>query len=53
MDLCKETVWDTPNVGIQYAKLEEVGHIYDFLVGLKPKFAIVCGRILDKDLFPP
>ncbi|KAL0543620.1 hypothetical protein IC582_018720 [Cucumis melo] len=46
MDLCRETVWDTPNDGTQYAKLEEVNRIYDFLARLNPKFDTVCGRIL-------
>ena len=34
MDLCRETIWDTPNDGVQYAKLEEVDHIYGFQQGL-------------------
>ncbi|KAA0050709.1 Beta-galactosidase [Cucumis melo var. makuwa] len=38
MDLCKETVWDTPNDSTQYAKLEEADPVYDFLAGLNPKF---------------
>ncbi|KAA0048776.1 reverse transcriptase [Cucumis melo var. makuwa] len=41
MDLYKETIRDV----IQYAKLEEVGRIYDFLAGLNPKFNTICGRI--------
>ncbi|KAA0057570.1 uncharacterized protein E5676_scaffold411G002330 [Cucumis melo var. makuwa] len=46
MDLCRETVWDIPNDGTQYAKLEEADRVYDFLVRLNPKFDNVCGRIL-------
>ena len=46
MDLCKETICDTSNDDIQYARHEEANRIYDFLVGLNPKFDIVCGRIL-------
>ena len=53
MDFCRETVWDTPNYGIQYAKLEEADCIYNFLVGLNPKFDIVCGRVLGKRPLPP
>ncbi|KAA0060527.1 Retrovirus-related Pol polyprotein from transposon TNT 1-94 [Cucumis melo var. makuwa] len=45
MDLCRETVWDTPNDDTQYAKLEEIDHVYDFLAGLNPKFDTVCGCI--------
>ncbi|TYK05159.1 UBN2_3 domain-containing protein [Cucumis melo var. makuwa] len=45
MDLCREIVWDTPNDGTQYAKLEEADRVYDFLAGLNHKFDIVCGRI--------
>ncbi|TYK23966.1 UBN2_3 domain-containing protein [Cucumis melo var. makuwa] len=52
MDLCKEAVWDTPNDGTQYAKLEEVDRVYDFLVGLNPKFDTVCGRILGQRPLP-
>ncbi|KAA0054721.1 protein strawberry notch [Cucumis melo var. makuwa] len=43
--LVHETVWDTPNDGIQYGRLE-ADRIYDFLAGLNPKFDIVCGCIL-------
>ncbi|KAA0026292.1 Beta-galactosidase [Cucumis melo var. makuwa] len=52
MDLCKKTVWDTLNDGIQYAKLEEADHIYDFPAGLDPKFDIVCGHILGQRPLP-
>ncbi|KAL4016805.1 hypothetical protein IC575_024462 [Cucumis melo] len=52
MDLCIETVWDTPNDGTQYAKLEEADRVYDFLTGLNPKFDIVCGRILGQRPLP-
>ncbi|KAL0556855.1 hypothetical protein IC582_005372 [Cucumis melo] len=52
MDLCRETVWDIPNNGTQYAKLEEVDRVYDFFVGLNPKFDIVCGRILGQRHLP-
>ncbi|TYK02486.1 Beta-galactosidase [Cucumis melo var. makuwa] len=51
MDWCREIVWDTPN-DTQYAKLKEPDHIYDFLVGLNPKFDTVCGRILIKIPIP-
>ncbi|KAA0043545.1 UBN2_3 domain-containing protein [Cucumis melo var. makuwa] len=51
MDWCREIVWDTPN-DTQYAKLKEPDHIYDFLVGLNPKFDTVCGRILIKRPIP-
>ena len=46
MDLCGETVWDTSNDDIQYARLDEADKIYDFLTNLNPKFDIVCIRIL-------
>ncbi|KAA0052292.1 hypothetical protein E6C27_scaffold207G001230 [Cucumis melo var. makuwa] len=52
MDLCRETVWDTPNDGTQYAKLEEADRVYDFLAGLNPKFDTVCGRILRQRPLP-
>ncbi|KAL4021158.1 hypothetical protein IC575_019949 [Cucumis melo] len=52
MDLCRETVWDTPNDGTQYAKLEKVDRVYDFLTGINPKFDIVCGHILRQKLLP-
>ncbi|KAA0035018.1 putative mitochondrial protein [Cucumis melo var. makuwa] len=52
MDLCTETVWDTPNDGTQYAKLEEADRVYDFLARLNPKFYIVCGRILGQIHLP-
>ncbi|KAA0058176.1 Retrovirus-related Pol polyprotein from transposon TNT 1-94 [Cucumis melo var. makuwa] len=52
MDLCRETVWDTPNDGTQYAKLEEADHVYDFLAGLNPKFDTVCGYILGQRPLP-
>ncbi|KAA0025328.1 cysteine-rich RLK RECEPTOR-like protein kinase [Cucumis melo var. makuwa] len=52
MDLCRETVWDTPNDSTQYAKLEEVDRVYDFLAGLNPKFDNVCGRILGQRPLP-
>ena len=52
MNLCRETVWDTSSDGIQYARLEEADQIYDFLLGLNPKFDIVCGRILEKRHLP-
>ncbi|TYK05779.1 Beta-galactosidase [Cucumis melo var. makuwa] len=52
MDLCIETIWDTPNDGTQYAILEEADHVYDFLVGLNPKFDNVCGRILGQRPLP-
>ena len=48
----QETVWDKPNGGIQYAKLEEADHIYDFLAGLNPKFDTVCDRILRQRPLP-
>ena len=48
--MCRETVWDTPNDVIQYARLEEAGQIYDFFAGLNPKFDIVCGCILGQRL---
>ncbi|KAA0057566.1 reverse transcriptase [Cucumis melo var. makuwa] len=53
MDLCRETVWDTPNDGTQYAKLEEADCVYDFLAGLNPKFDTVCSRILGQRPLPP
>ncbi|KAA0067760.1 Beta-galactosidase [Cucumis melo var. makuwa] len=43
MDLCRETVWDTPNDGTQYARLEDADRVYDFLAGFNPKFDTVCG----------
>ncbi|KAL0561522.1 hypothetical protein IC582_001952 [Cucumis melo] len=52
MDLCRETVWDTPNDGTQYAKLEEADRVYDFLAGLNPKFGTVYGRILRRRPLP-
>ncbi|KAL4025768.1 hypothetical protein IC575_014173 [Cucumis melo] len=52
MDLCRETVWDTPNDSTQYAKLEEADRVYDFLVGLNTKFDNVCGRILGQRPLP-
>ncbi|KAA0051291.1 Beta-galactosidase [Cucumis melo var. makuwa] len=52
MDLCRETVWDTPNDGTQYAKLEEADRVYDFLAGLNPKFDTVCGCILRQRPLP-
>ena len=52
MDLCRETVWDTPNDSIQYARLEEADRIYDFLKGLNFKFDIVCNRILGQRPLP-
>ncbi|KAL0556266.1 hypothetical protein IC582_004778 [Cucumis melo] len=52
MDLCRETVWDTPNDSTQYAKLEEADRVYDFLAGLNPKFDNVCGRILRQRPLP-
>ncbi|KAA0064303.1 Retrovirus-related Pol polyprotein from transposon TNT 1-94 [Cucumis melo var. makuwa] len=52
MDLCRETVWDTPNDDTQYAKLEEVDRVYDFLARLNPKFDTVCGRILGQRPLP-
>ncbi|KAL0545260.1 hypothetical protein IC582_020410 [Cucumis melo] len=50
--ICAKRVWDTPNDGTQYAKLEKADHIYDFLAGLNPKFDIVCGRILGQRPLP-
>ncbi|KAL0548962.1 hypothetical protein IC582_013441 [Cucumis melo] len=52
MDLCRETVWDTPNDGTQYAKLEQADCVYDFLAGFNPKFDTVCGRILEQRPLP-
>ncbi|KAA0046572.1 Beta-galactosidase [Cucumis melo var. makuwa] len=52
IDLCRETVWDTPNNSMQYAKLEEADRVYDFLQGLNPKFDNVCGRILGQRSLP-
>ncbi|TYK00188.1 Copia protein [Cucumis melo var. makuwa] len=52
MDLCRETVWDTPNDGTQYAKLEDADRVYDFLAGLNPKFDTVYGRILGQRPLP-
>ncbi|XP_050936316.1 uncharacterized protein LOC103497029 isoform X2 [Cucumis melo] len=52
MDLCRETVWDTPNDSTQYANLEEADRVYDFLAGLNPKFDNVCGRILGQRPLP-
>ncbi|KAA0066678.1 UBN2_3 domain-containing protein [Cucumis melo var. makuwa] len=52
MDLCRETVWDTPNDDTQYAKLEEVDRVYDFLARLNPKFDTICGRILGQRPLP-
>ncbi|TYJ99589.1 Beta-galactosidase [Cucumis melo var. makuwa] len=52
MDLCRGTVWDTPNDSTQYAKLEEADRVYDFLAGLNPKFDNVCGRILGQRPLP-
>ena len=53
MDLCKETIWNTPNDAIEYAKLEAANHIYNFLVGLNPKFDVVLVVYLNKDIFLP
>ncbi|KAL0545203.1 hypothetical protein IC582_020352 [Cucumis melo] len=44
--------WDTPNDSTQYAKLEEVDRVYDFLAGLNPKFDNVCGCILGQRPLP-
>ena len=52
MDLYRETVWDTPNDGKQYTKLEEDDCVYGFLSGLNPKFDTVCGRILKQRPLP-
>ncbi|KAA0036613.1 reverse transcriptase [Cucumis melo var. makuwa] len=52
MDLCRETVWDTPNDGTQYAKFEEAGRVYDFLAELNPKYDTVCGRLLGQRPLP-
>ncbi|KAA0047348.1 reverse transcriptase [Cucumis melo var. makuwa] len=52
MDLCKEIVWDTPNDNTQYAKLEEVDRVYDFLTRLNPKFDTICDRILGQRPLP-
>ena len=53
MDLWTETIWDTSNDGIQYAKLEEANQIYDFFACLNPKVTLFVVVYLDKDLFPP
>ncbi|XP_038904274.1 uncharacterized protein LOC120090627 [Benincasa hispida] len=34
MDLCREIIWNCPQDGIQYSKIEEVERVYDFLTGL-------------------
>ncbi|TYK05668.1 UBN2_3 domain-containing protein [Cucumis melo var. makuwa] len=52
MSFCRETVWDTSNDGIQYAKLEKADRIYDFLVELNPNFDTVCCHILGQRPFP-
>ncbi|KAA0053589.1 UBN2_3 domain-containing protein [Cucumis melo var. makuwa] len=52
LDLCIETIWNTPNDGTQYAKLKEVDRVYDFLAGLNPKFDTICGRILRQRPLP-
>ncbi|TYK26078.1 Retrovirus-related Pol polyprotein from transposon TNT 1-94 [Cucumis melo var. makuwa] len=52
MDLCRETVWDTPNDSTQYAKLKEADRVYDFLAGLNLKFDNVYGRILGQRPLP-
>ncbi|KAA0054058.1 uncharacterized protein E5676_scaffold10G00190 [Cucumis melo var. makuwa] len=52
IDLYRETIWDTLNDGIQYARLEEVERIYDFLAVLNLKFDIVGGRILRQRPIP-
>ena len=52
MDLYREIVWDTPNDGIQYTKLEEADRIYDFFAGLDSKFDTVCGCILEQRPLP-
>ena len=48
MDLCIEAVWDIPNDGTQYAKLEEADRVSDFLARLNPKFDTVCGHKLEQ-----
>ncbi|KAA0043313.1 UBN2_3 domain-containing protein [Cucumis melo var. makuwa] len=48
----QETVWDTPNDGTQYAKLEEANRVYDFLARLNPKFDTVCSCIIEQRPLP-
>ncbi|TYK25851.1 Beta-galactosidase [Cucumis melo var. makuwa] len=52
MDLCRETMWNTPNDDIQYTKLKKVDRIYDFLAELNPKLDIVYGCILGQRPLP-
>ncbi|KAA0048807.1 Beta-galactosidase [Cucumis melo var. makuwa] len=52
MDLCRELVWRDPTDGLQYSRIEEVDRIYDFLVGLNPKFDVVRGHILERGPLP-
>ncbi|TYK25875.1 UBN2_3 domain-containing protein [Cucumis melo var. makuwa] len=52
MDLCRKTIWDTPNDNTQYAKLEEADCTYDFFAGLNPKFDTICGHILGQRPLP-
>ncbi|KAA0055536.1 reverse transcriptase [Cucumis melo var. makuwa] len=46
MDLCRAIVWNRPDDGVQYSKIEEGHRIYVFLTGFNPKFDIVPRSIL-------
>ena len=52
MDLCRELVWRDPTNSVQYSRSEENDKIYDFLVGLNPKFDVVRGCILGQRPIP-
>ena len=52
MDLCRELIWDCPCGGVQYYKIEEVDHVYDFLASLNSKFDAVRGQILGHRSIP-
>ena len=47
MNLCRKLLWNIPNGGVQYSRIEEIDRIYDVLSYLNPKFDVVCGHILD------
>ena len=48
MDLYRELVWSSLNNGFQYSRIEEIDKIYNFHVGLNPKFDVVRGRTRPK-----
>ncbi|KAA0041977.1 uncharacterized protein E5676_scaffold306G002040 [Cucumis melo var. makuwa] len=53
MDLFRELVWSSPSDGLQYSRIEEIDKIYDFFVGVNPKFDVVRECIKARGQFPP